>query len=205
MQYGRRMNLKKLKFDISTTQLIMFSFLIAVFVGSVLLSLPISSSDGKPVPYVDALFTATTSVCVTGLVTLPTFSTWSIFGQIIILIMIQIGGLGIVTIISGILVSFHRRFGLKGMILIQDAFNLNSLSGIMNFLKNVLTGTFIVESVGALLYMTVFIPEYGWKGIWISVFNAVSAFCIRHASKPMMSNTVYAPMHSTPWSTLQQA
>lgn len=196
MQYGRRMNLKKLKFDISTTQLIMFSFLIAVFVGSVLLSLPISSSDGKPVPYVDALFTATTSVCVTGLVTLPTFSTWSIFGQIIILIMIQIGGLGIVTIISGILVSFHRRFGLKGMILIQDAFNLNSLSGIMNFLKNVLTGTFIVESVGALLYMTVFIPEYGWKGIWISVFNAVSAFC--NAGIDIMSENSLCPYALNP-------
>ena len=196
MQYGRRMNLKKLKFDISTTQLIMFSFLIAVFVGSVLLSLPISSSDGKPVPYVDALFTATTSVCVTGLVTLPTFSTWSIFGQIIILIMIQIGGLGIVTIISGILVSFHRRFGLKGMILIQDAFNLNSLSGIMNFLKNVLTGTFIVESVGALLYMTVFIPKYGWKGIWISVFNAVSAFC--NAGIDIMSENSLCPYALNP-------
>ena len=196
MQYGRRMNLKKLKFDISTTQLIMFSFLIAVFVGSVLLSLPISSSDGKPVPYVDALFTATTSVCVTGLVTLPTFSTWSIFGQIIILIMIQIGGLGIVTIISGILVSFHRRFGLKGMILIQDAFNLNSLSGIMNFLKNVLTGTFIVESVGALLYMTVFIPEYGWKGIWISVFNAISAFC--NAGIDIMSENSLCPYALNP-------
>ena len=196
MQYGRRMNLKKLKFDISTTQLIMFSFLIAVFVGSVLLSLPISSSDGKPVPYVDALFTATTSVCVTGLVTLPTFSTWSIFGQIIILIMIQIGGLGIVTIISGILVSFHRRFGLKGMILIQDAFNLNSLSGIMNFLKNVLTGTFIVEGVGALLYMTVFIPEYGWKGIWISVFNAVSAFC--NAGIDIMSENSLCPYALNP-------
>ena len=188
--------MKKLKFDISTTQLIMFSFLIAVFVGSVLLSLPISSSDGKPVPYVDALFTATTSVCVTGLVTLPTFSTWSIFGQIIILIMIQIGGLGIVTIISGILVSFHRRFGLKGMILIQDAFNLNSLSGIMNFLKNVLTGTFIVESVGALLYMTVFIPEYGWKGIWISVFNAVSAFC--NAGIDIMSENSLCPYALNP-------
>jgi len=185
------MDLKKLKWDISTTQIIMFSFLIAVFVGSILLSLPISSASGKPVPYIDALFTATTSVCVTGLVTLPTFSTWSVFGQIIILIMIQMGGLGIVTIMSGILISLHRRFGLKDMILIQDAFNLNSLSGIVDFLKKVLIGTFIVEGIGALLYMTVFIPEYGLKGIWISVFNAISAFC--NAGIDIMSENSLCP------------
>ena len=176
-EYKGGMNLKKVKFDISTTHIIMLSFLIAVFIGSLLLSLPISTSDGKSVPYIDALFTATTSICVTGLVTLPTFSTWSVFGQIIILIMIQIGGLGIVAIMSGILISFNRRFGLKDRILLQDAFNLSSLSGIVRFLKKVLAGTFIVEGSGALLYMTVFVPEYGLKGIWISVFNAVSAFC----------------------------
>lgn len=157
--------------------MIMLSFLIGVFIGSILLSLPISSADGKPIPYVDALFTATTSICVTGLVTLPVFSTWSVFGQIIILIMIQIGGLGIVTIMSGILISLNRRFGLKDRILMQDAFNLNSMSGMVRFIKAVLKGTFIVEGLGALLYMTVFIPQYGWKGIWISVFNAISAFC----------------------------
>ena len=169
--------MKKLKLNISTTHIIMISFLIAIMIGSILLSLPISTADGVPVPYIDALFTATTSICVTGLVTVPTFSTWSIFGQIIILIMIQIGGLGIVTILSGILISLNRRFSLKDRILMQDAFNLNSLSGIVVFLKKVLIGTFIVEGIGALLYMTVFVPEYGWKGIWISVFNAISAFC----------------------------
>ena len=127
--------MKKVKFDISTTHIIMLSFLIAVFIGSLLLSLPISTSDGTAVQYIDALFTATTSICVTGLVTLPTFSTWSVFGQVIILIMIQIGGLGIVAIMSGILISFNRRFGLKDRILLQDAFNLSSLSGIVRFLK----------------------------------------------------------------------
>ena len=157
--------------------MIMLSFLIGVFIGSILLSLPISSADGKPVPYPDALFTATTSICVTGLVTLPVFSTWSVFGQIIILIMIQIGGLGIVTIMSGILISLNRRFGLKDRLLMQDAFNLNSMSGMVRFIKAVLKGTFIVEGLGALLYMTVFIPQYGWKGIWFSIFNAISAFC----------------------------
>ena len=185
------MKLKKLKINISTTQMIMLSFLIAVLIGSMLLSLPISSADGKTVSYIDALFTATTSICVTGLVTMPVYSTWSIFGQIIILVMIQIGGLGIVTIMSGILISFHRRFGLKDRILMQDAFNLNSMSGMVRFIKAVLTGTFIVEGAGALLYMTVFVPEYGWKGIWISVFNAISSFC--NAGIDIMSENSLCP------------
>ena len=165
------------KFSLSTTQFIMLSFLLAVFVGSVLLALPVSSASGTAIPYIDALFTATTSVCVTGLVTLPTVSTWSIFGQIVILILIQIGGLGIITIMSGIMISMQRKLGMKDRMLIQDAFNLNTLSGIVRFIKKVLIGTFIVEGIGAFLYMTVFVPEYGAKGIWISVFNAISAFC----------------------------
>lgn len=168
---------KKVHFELSTTQTILLSFLLAVLVGSLLLALPISSAAGEAVPYIDALFTATTSVCVTGLVTVPTVSTWSLFGQVVILFLIQVGGLGIITIMSGLMISFHRRMGLKDRILIQDAFNLNTLSGIVRFIRKVLIGTFVVEGIGALLYMTVFIPEYGAKGIWISIFNSVSAFC----------------------------
>lgn len=167
----------KKRFHLSTTQLILLSFLLAILVGSVLLALPFSSSNGESVPYIDALFTATTSVCVTGLVTVPTVSTWSVFGQVVILLLIQIGGLGIVTIMSGLMISLHKKMGIGDRMLIQDAFNLNTLSGIVKFIKKVLLGTFLVEGVGALLYMTVFVPEYGLKGIWISVFNAVSAFC----------------------------
>ena len=155
----------------------MLSFFLAILVGSGLLALPISAASGKAVPYVDALFTATTSICVTGLVTVPTVSTWSVFGQIVILFLIQIGGLGIITIISGVMVSLHRKIGLGDRILIQDAFNLNTLSGLVKFIKKVLIGTFVVEGAGALLYMTVFVPEYGARGIWISIFNSISAFC----------------------------
>ena len=161
----------------STSQIIMLSFLAAIFAGSILLSLPISSATGKVVPYIDALFTATTSTCVTGLVTLPTVSTWSTFGHIVILCLIQIGGLGIITILSGIMIILRKRMGLADRVLLQDAFNLNSLSGLVRFVKKVFIGTFIVESIGALLYMTVFVPQFGVKGIWISIFNSVSAFC----------------------------
>lgn len=167
----------KKKFSLSTTQVILLSFLVTILLGSIVLSLPISSADGKSVPYLDALFTATTSTCVTGLVTLPTASTWSIFGQAVILVLIQIGGLGIITIMSGIMLLLNRKMGIGDRLLIQDAFNLNTMSGLAKFVRNVLLGTLIIEVIGALLYMIVFIPEFGPRGVWISVFNSISAFC----------------------------
>ena len=167
----------KKKRSLSTTHIIMLSFLLAILVGSLLLCLPVSSASGEPVPYLDALFTATTATCVTGLVTLPTVTTWSIFGQVVILILIQIGGLGVITIMSALMILLHKRMSIGDKLLLQDAFNLNSLSGIVRFVKRVLLGTFLVEGAGALLYMTVFIPEFGVKGIWISVFTSISAFC----------------------------
>lgn len=170
-------NRMKRKNSFSTTRLIMLSFLAAIFVGSLLLWLPISSASGKSISFLDALFTATTATCVTGLVTLPTVSTWSVFGQAIILLLIQIGGLGIITVMAGITAALHKKMGLSDRLLIQDAFNLNSLSGLSEFIKKVIIGTFAVEGVGALCYMTVFVPMFGLRGIWISVFNSVSAFC----------------------------
>ena len=168
-------NMMQLK--LSTTQKIMFGFLMTILFGSLVLALPISSATGKAVSYIDALFTATTSVCVTGLVTVPTVSTWSVFGQIVILFLIQIGGLGIITVMSAVMIGLHKKMGIGDRMLIQDAFNLNTLSGLVKFTRKVLIGTFVVEGIGALLYMTVFVPEYGAKGIWISVFNSISAFC----------------------------
>ena len=169
--------LAKKKFVFSTTHIIMLSFLFAIAAGSVLLSLPISSASGSAVPFIDALFTATTSACVTGLVTVPTFSSWSLFGQVVILVLIQIGGLGVITIMSCFMLLFNRKMGIGDRLLLQDAFNLNSLSGLVKFVKKIVLGTFVIEIIGALLYMTVFVPEFGARGIWISVFTSVSAFC----------------------------
>lgn len=169
--------MKKQRFKISTTHIIMLSFLAAILIGTVLLCMPISSADGKATAFIDALFTATTSVCVTGLVVMPTVTSWSIFGQAVILVLIQVGGLGIITIMSGVMILLHKKMGIDDRLLLQDAFNLNSLSGLVKFVKKVLAGTFIVEGVGALLLMTVFVPQFGAKGVWISVFTAVSAFC----------------------------
>ncbi len=168
---------KRKKTALSTTQIILLSFLIVILLGSALLALPFSTQSGEAVSYIDALFTATTATCVTGLVTLPTVSTWSVFGQIVILVLIQIGGLGTITVLSGLMIAMHRRIGLRDSQLIQDAFNLNTLSGLAKFIQKVIAGTLAIEAVGALLYMTVFIPDFGIRGIWMSIFNAVSAFC----------------------------
>lgn len=167
----------KRKISLSTTQIILLSFIAVIIIGSFLLYLPISVKNGQRVSYIDALFTATTSTCVTGLVTVPTYSTWSIFGKIVILILIQIGGLGVVAFMAIIMILINKKFKLKDNQLIQDAFNLNTMSGLKKFIKHVFLGTFIIELFGALLYMIVFIPDFGAKGIWISIFNSISAFC----------------------------
>ena len=168
---------QKSKFTISTTHLIMLSFLLAILLGAVLLSLPVSSADGQATPFVDALFTATTATCVTGLVVVPTAAAWSVFGHIVILILIQLGGLGNITVLAGITLTLNRKMGIGRSILLQDAFNLDTLFGLGAFVKKVIIGTFIVEGIGALAYMTVFVPQFGARGIWISVFTSISAFC----------------------------
>ena len=162
---------------LTTTQIILLGFLIVILIGSGLLSLPVCSAAGRSVPYIDALFTATTATCVTGLVSVSTAATWSIYGQIVILLLIQIGGLGVITIVTAFMLALHRKLDIGARLLIQDAFNLNTMSGLVVFVKKVLAGTLIVESCGAVFYMFAFIPEFGAKGVWISVFNSVSAFC----------------------------
>lgn len=166
-----------MKWKLSTTHIIMLSFLGLILLGSILLALPVSAAGKEAVPYLDALFTATTATCVTGLVTLPTVSTWSTFGHIVILFLIQIGGLGVITIISAVMIMLHKQMGFGNRLLLQDAFNLNSLSGVFRFVKRVMVGTFLVEGIGAAFYMLVFVPEFGARGIWISIFTSISAFC----------------------------
>ena len=168
---------RKNKFTLSTTQIILISFLTVILVGSILLSLPISTSNGESVGYLDALFTATTATCVTGLVTLPTATTWSIFGQVVILLLIQIGGMGTITIISAVMIAINRKMKISDYQLIQDSFNLNSFDGLVKMVKGVVSGTLLIELIGALLYMPVFIHDFGIRGIWVSVFNSISAFC----------------------------
>lgn len=173
----RRKEVKNRRHGLSTTRQILIGFLAAILVGTFFLSLPISTVTGE-VNVLDSLFTATTSVCVTGLVVVDTFSHWTLFGKIIILILIQLGGLGIVAFTSAVMLMFNRKVTLKDRMVIQDAFSLNNLQGMVRFVKKVILGTFCVELLGMLCYLTVFIPKFGIaKGIWFSLFNSVSAFC----------------------------
>ena len=164
--------------NLSTTQIIALGFLCAIIIGTLLLSLPIASANGKMTSPVDALFTATTSVCVTGLVVVPTYLHWSLFGKIVILILIQLGGLGIISFTTGIMMIIGRKITLRDRLLLGDALNLDTLSGLVAFLRKIFRRTFIVEGIGTVCYALVFIPEYGiLRGIWYSVFHCISAFC----------------------------
>ena len=163
---------------LTTTRIIALGFLITVIVGTILLSLPIASANGTWTDLLTAAFTSTTSVCVTGLVVVDTFSYWSLFGKGVILILIQIGGLGIVSIITLFMLLLRMKITLKSTMLLQDAFNLNSKQGLLKFTIKVIKGTFLIEGIGALIYSFYYCREYGFlKGIWFSVFHAVSAFC----------------------------
>lgn len=165
------------KRQMRTTTKILLGFLITILIGAALLSLPIATVSGES-HYLTALFTATTSVCVTGLVVVPTFSYWSLFGKIVILILIQLGGLGIVALTSLVMLVMNRKFSLRNRMMIQDSFGLSSMRGMVVFVKKVIIGTIVIETIGALLYMIAFIPKYGVpRGIWYSVFNSISAFC----------------------------
>lgn len=162
---------------LTTTQIIILSFLFVILIGTLLLTTPLVSADGEATPFIDALFTATSCVCVTGLVTVTTATHWNLLGHIVILILIQIGGLGVVAMTTVFTMLLGKKLSLSSRMLLGDAFNLDTLQGLVKFLRRVFKGTFIVEGIGALLYLPAFVPEYGPKGVWYSIFHSVSAFC----------------------------
>ena len=165
------------KEKLSTTQIISLGFFVTVLLGAFLLVLPISSASGEWTSFIDALFTSTTSVCVTGLVVVPTATYWSIFGQSVILLLIQIGGLGIIAITSAFLLMLNRKINLKDAVLLENAFNLDSLDAIVPFLKRVFLFTFCIEFIFFLLYLPIFINDFDLAGIRYALFHSVSAFC----------------------------
>lgn len=159
------------------TRQIAFSFFAVILIGSILLSLPICN-NGASTNYLNNLFIATSATCVTGLVPVVTSEQFNLLGQLVIIILIQIGGLGFLTFLNLLLVMIKKKISLTNKIVLQEALNQPSLNAIPKFLKNVIKYTFIVEGIGAILLSFVFIPEYGiLKGIYYSVFHAISAFC----------------------------
>lgn len=163
---------------ITSGKLIPFSFLAAIAAGTLLLMLPVSSAAGQRTGIETALFTATTSICVTGLVVVDTYAHWSFFGQLVILILIQIGGLGVVAVGSMIMLVRRKKFFLWARMLLGDSLNVDKRRGILRFLIRMFRGVFIVEAVGTLLCAIKFVPMLGvGKGLWASLFQSVSAFC----------------------------
>ncbi len=169
---------KRLKYFTSNPpRMLAGGFFIFIFLGSILLSLPFSSVGTRP-KYLDALFTSTSAVCVTGLTTLNTSLSWSPFGKTVILILIQIGGWGVVTIAALVAMALGRTIGLNDRISIQTQMNEKNLNGMVRLIRYILVSSLLIEGVGALLLSIRFIPEFGvLKGIFYGVFHSISAYC----------------------------
>jgi trk system potassium uptake protein TrkH len=162
----------------TASQIMVVGFALLILVGGILLALPVCNADGQWLNFIDALFTSCTAVCVTGLVTIVPATQFTMLGKVILLVLIQIGGLGIIVCTMSAFLILHRQITVRSRVLIQENFNLNTMTGLVSFLIYVLKGTFLVEGIGAVLYAFQFVPEYGFlRGIWYAVFHAVSAFC----------------------------
>lgn len=178
------------KKHMTSFQLIILGFAGVIFLGTVLLMLPISTSEQVLTPFHEALFTATSAVCVTGLVVKDTGSYWSQTGQTIILVLIQIGGLGVVTVAASVSLLSGKKISLMQRSTMQDAMSAPKVGGIVRLTRFILKGTFLIEAAGALLLLPVFFADYGLKGIWLSVFHSVSAFC--NAGFDILGTAVHA-------------
>lgn len=166
------------KLSLNPTQIIVLGFFITICIGSFLLCLPFASIEGVKISPTDAIFTATSAVCVTGLVTVTTAETWTVFGQIVIIMLIQIGGLGFMTIITSAFILARKRITLKERIVVQESLNQNSIQGVIRLVKHILFGTFIVEGIGALILAIRFSFDVGiLKGLYWGFFHSISAFC----------------------------
>lgn len=183
--------------QLSSFQWIIIGFLGIILLGSCLLTLPISSQSGEWTPFLKALFTATSAVCVTGLIVVDTASHWSYFGQSIILLLIQIGGLGVVTIVTLLGLLSGRKISLMQRVTIQDSVSAFKIGGIVRYTIFILKITLTIEFLGAIIMMPTMVHDYGVQGIWMSIFHSISAFCnagfdlLGTISAPFVSLTGY--------------
>ena len=166
-----------LKRKLSTFQIILLGFAGVILLGALILTLPISSKSHEWTSFIDALFTSTSAVCVTGLVVFDTATHWTIFGQIIILLLIQIGGMGVVTIAVSLAVASGKKIGLFSRETMKNAISAPNVSGIVRLTGFIIKGILLIEIIGALIMLPVFCMDYGAEGIWMAVFHSVSAFC----------------------------
>ena len=167
----------RIRKHLSSFRVITIGFGGLIILGALLLMLPVSSASGCVTPFGDALFTSTSAVCVTGLVVLDTGSYWSLFGQLVIITLIQIGGLGVITVAVAFSILSGKKVSLMQRSFMQESVSAPVVGGIVRLTGFILKGTFIIELSGALLMMPVFCKDYGLKGIWFAIFHSISAFC----------------------------
>ena len=182
---------------LTSSQIIILGFASVILVGALLLMLPISSRSGEITPFINALFTSTSATCVTGLIVYDTASYWTGFGQAVILSLIQIGGMGVVTIALSLALVAKKRITLMQRSLMQDSISAPKMGGIVRLTGFIIRGVFIMELIGTLIMMPVFIGDHGHIGIWMAMFHSVSAFCnagfdILGRGQPFSSLTSYA-------------
>lgn len=169
---------KKPHRHITSFQVIIIGFFSVIILGSLLLMLPVATQDGMGADFYDALFTATSAVCVTGLIVQDTATYWSVFGQGIILVLIQIGGMGVITVAIAIVIISGKKIGLMQRSIMQEAISAHQLGGIVRMTRFIIRTSILIELAGAVLLMPVFCKDFGiGKGIWYSVFHSISAFC----------------------------
>lgn len=166
------------RLKLSAVQILALGFITLISVGGLLLSLPISSVNGEYTSLIDSLFTATSAVCVTGLITIDTGTHWNTFGQIIIITLIEIGGLGFMSFTTFIASVLGRKITLRDRLIMQEAMNTYGIQGMVKMVRYVMAFTFTIQGIGAVLLSPYFIPRYGViKGIYYSIFHSISAFC----------------------------
>ena len=166
------------KRTLTNSQIIILGFLGIILLGAVLLTLPVSTKAGQQTTFLGALFTAVSATCVTGLVVYDTFAHWTLFGQIVIITLIQVGGLGFITIGTFIMISLHKKIGLGRRALIQESLSTLQIRGSVRLVRRIILGTLLFEGVGAVLLAIRFIPEFGpGRGAYYGIFHAISAFC----------------------------
>lgn len=162
---------------LTSAQIIILGFFSIILLGALLLMLPFSAKCGRITPFSKTLFTATSAVCVTGLVVVDTGSYWSAFGQTVILLLIQIGGLGVITVASLFTMLSHQRISLMQRSIMQDAISAPQVGGVVRLTRFILRGTILIELLGAFFLLPVFLRDYGIRGVWMALFHSVSAFC----------------------------
>lgn len=168
---------KRKKRTSQATKIIVLSFAAVILIGTLLLMLPFASAAGESCGFITALFTATSATCVTGLILVDTLTAWTVFGQVVILLLIQLGGLGFMTIIFFLAVQIRKRPSLSQRLMMASAFNLDNMNDAVRVVKNALKVTFLMEGAGAVILTLCFAPRYGWGAIWKGIFISVSAFC----------------------------